>query len=134
MVYYDDGKILIRNMRQSDVPVITQGERDQGWDADGEKYQMRLQHQAEGRSISLVAEYQGQVAGYVNVYPDSQWGAFANRGYPEIVDFGVLEPYRRQGWAVSSWILPSKLRHSMRRWFTLAWACTGATAAPSGCM
>ncbi len=97
MVYYDDGKILIRNMRQSDVPVITQGERDQGWDADGEKYQMRLQHQAEGRSISLVAEYQGQVAGYVNVYPDSQWGAFANRGYPEIVDFGVLEPYRRQG-------------------------------------
>ena len=44
-----------------------------------------------------MAEYQGQVAGYVNVYPDSQWGAFANRGYPEIVDFGVLEPYRRQG-------------------------------------
>ena len=97
MVYYDDGKILIRNMQQSDVPVITQGERDQGWDADGEKYRMRLQHQVEGRSISLVAEYQGQVAGYVNVYPDSQWGAFANRGYPEIVDFGVLEPYRRQG-------------------------------------
>ena len=54
MVYYDDGKILIRNMRQSDVPVITQGERDQGWDADGEKYQMRLQHQAEGRSISCL--------------------------------------------------------------------------------
>lgn len=56
-----------------------------------------MQHQVEGRSISLVAEYQGQVAGYVNVYPGSQWGAFANRGYPEIVDFGVLEPYRRQG-------------------------------------
>ena len=72
MVYYDDGKILIRDMQQSDVPVITQGERDQGWDADGDKYRMRLQHQAEGRSISLV-------------------------GYPEIVDFGVLEPYRRQG-------------------------------------
>ncbi|MFR8331914.1 MAG: GNAT family N-acetyltransferase [Oscillospiraceae bacterium] len=44
-----------------------------------------------------MAEHQGQVAGYVNVYPDSQWGASANRGYPEIVDFGVLEPYRRQG-------------------------------------
>lgn len=97
MVYYDDGKILIRNMQQSDVPVITKGERDQGWNAHGEKYRMRLRHQAEGRSISLVAEYQGHVAGYVNVYPDSQWGAFAKRGYPEIIDFGVLEPYRRNG-------------------------------------
>jgi hypothetical protein len=31
------------------------------------------------------------VAGYINVYLDSKWGAFANQGYPEIVDFGVLE-------------------------------------------
>lgn len=35
--------------------------------------------------------------GYINVYLDSKWGAFANQGYPEIVDFGVLEKYRRNG-------------------------------------
>ena len=37
------------------------------------------------------------MAGYVNVYPDSRWGAFAGRGLPEIVDFGVLEKYRGNG-------------------------------------
>lgn len=36
-------------------------------------------------------------AGYINVYPDSKQGAFANQGYPEIVDFGVLVKYRRNG-------------------------------------
>ena len=36
-------------------------------------------------------------SGYVNVYPDSEWGAFANQGYPEIIDFAVLEKYRKNG-------------------------------------
>lgn len=41
----------------------------------------------------MVAEYKGNVAGYINVYPDSQSGAFADRGYPEIIDFCVLGKY-----------------------------------------
>lgn len=36
-------------------------------------------------------------ARYINVYPDSKQGAFAKQGYPEIVDFGVLVKYRRNG-------------------------------------
>ena len=58
---------------------------------------MRRSHQVSGKCISLVAEYQGHPAGYVNVYPDSQWGALGNQGYPEIIDFAVLEKYRRRG-------------------------------------
>lgn len=38
---------------------------------------MKLKHQAEGKSISLVAEYEGNIAGYINIYPDSEWGSFA---------------------------------------------------------
>lgn len=49
------------------------------------------------KTISLVAEYEECIAGYINIYPDSQWGAFANQGYSEIVDFGVPEKYRRRG-------------------------------------
>lgn len=45
----------------------------------------------------MVAEYQGKVAGYINVHPDSQWGVFAGKDYPEIIDFGVLEKYRCHG-------------------------------------
>ncbi len=97
MIYYDKDGIVIRNMRQSDAQVITDGEIAQGWDASVEKYEMRLRHQAEGRAIALVAEYEGNVAGYINVYPNSPWGAFANQGFPEIMDFGVLEKYRRKG-------------------------------------
>ena len=99
MIYYQDQDILIRNMQASDAPIITEEEIAQGWHQTVEKYEMRLRDQAEGKCISLVAEYQGQVAGYINVYWD--WaitaGAFAGKGYPEIVDFGVLEKFRRRG-------------------------------------
>lgn len=97
MIYYQDEEITVRNMRQSDAQIITEGEIEQGWDATVDKYEMRLLHQAEGKAIPLVAEYKGNIAGYINVYPNSEWGSFAHQGYPEIVDFGVLEKYRRVG-------------------------------------
>lgn len=97
MIYYNADEILIRNMEQHDIQIITDAEIAQGWHATTEKYEMRLRHQAEGKAIALVAEYKRNVAGYINVYPDSKWGAFANKGFPEIMDFGVLEKYRRNG-------------------------------------
>lgn len=97
MVYYEDEKILIRDMVQSDAQIITCEEIAQGWHQTIEKYEMRLRHQKDGKCVALAAEYKGNVAGYVNVYPNSESGSFANRGYPEIVDFGVLEKYRNNG-------------------------------------
>lgn len=97
MVYFKDNEILIRDMIQSDAQIITDEEIAQGCHQTIEKYEMRLQHQAQGKSFALIAEYKGNVAGYINVYPNSEWGAFANQGYPEIVDFGVLVKYRRNG-------------------------------------
>lgn len=97
MIYYNDNGILIRDMRQSDARIIADEEITQGYNDDAEKYEMRLKDQSSGKSISLVAEYNGNIAGYINIYPDSEWGAFAGQGYPEIVDFGVLAKYRRKG-------------------------------------
>lgn len=97
MIYYHDDNVLIRDLRESDAQLITDAEIAQGWDASINKYRMRLRDQAEGTSISLAAEYQKKIAGYINIYPDSKWGAFADQGLPEIVDFGVLEKYRRHG-------------------------------------
>lgn len=82
---------------QSDIKPIVEEEIAQGWNSTPEKYEMRLKDQSEGKAIALAAEYKGNVAGYINIYPNSEWGAFAGRGYPEIVDFGVLEKYRRKG-------------------------------------
>jgi len=97
MVYYSKNGIVVRNMRQSDVRLIVDGEIAQGWNDSTDKYEMRLRHQAEGRSVALAAEFEGHVAGYINIYPNSPWGAFANQGCPEIMDFGVLAKYRRKG-------------------------------------
>ena len=97
MIYYKDDNITIRDLQEADARIITDEEIAQGWDATIDKYLVRLKEQAEGRAITLVAEYQGNVAGYINVYPDSTWGSFAYQGLPEIVDFGVLEKYRKRG-------------------------------------
>ena len=97
MIYFEDAEIKIRDLEHSDAAIITQEEIAQGWNTTIEKYENRLKDQSEGKCISLLAEYKGNVAGYLNVYPNSTWGAFANRGYAELIDLGVLEKYRRRG-------------------------------------
>lgn len=97
MIYYDDGDILIRTMQQKDAQSITDEEIAQGWHADAEKYEMRLRDFREGRSVALVALCHGSMAGYINVYFNAAGGPFAGQNCPEIVDFGVLEKYRRRG-------------------------------------
>lgn len=97
MVYFAKGQLIIRSMEYGDAQAITDAEIEQGWDASVEKYHKRLEDQSSGKAISLVAEYSGKTVGYINVYPDNTWGAFGGKGYPEIVDFGVLEKYRKRG-------------------------------------
>lgn len=97
MIYYQTNSLVIRNMKQLDAQIFTDVEVAQGWHTDISKYLMRLKDQAEGKSISLTAEYEGYPAGYVNVYLIGLGGPFCGMKLPEIVDFGVLEKYRRKG-------------------------------------
>ena len=97
MVYYSQDHLVIRSMQPSDAPIFTAEERAQGWHADIAKYETRLKDQADGRCVSLVAEQDGQPVGYINVYRVGLGGPFVQMGYPEIVDFGVLEKARRRG-------------------------------------
>ena len=97
MVYYEDNELMIRNMEEADARIFTDEELAQGWQAELSKYLKRLRDQSAGKCISLTAVYKGQPAGYVNVYLTGLGGAFSGKGLPEIVDFGVLEKYRRKG-------------------------------------
>ncbi len=97
MIYYDDGKMRVRDMEEKDALRFWDGEIAQGWQSDIKKFEMRLADQKSGRSISLTAEYLGDAAGYIHVYPDMDKGTFKGKGYPEIVDFAVLEKYRKIG-------------------------------------
>ena len=97
VVYYKDNTLMIRNMEESDAQILTDEEIAQGWHTDISKYLTRLRDQAEGKCVSLTAVYKGAPAGYINVYINGFGGAFSGKGLPEIVDFGVLEKYRRNG-------------------------------------
>ena len=98
MIYYNVNDIVIRDMVETDPEIITHEEHLQGWtDQKVEKYTRRLKDVADGKCVSLVAEYKDNVAGYFNVYPNSMGGSFGGKGLPELVDFGVLAKYRRRG-------------------------------------
>lgn len=97
MIFFSNETVVVRDMIATDAQYFAYEERLQGWDSTADKYETRLKDAEAGKSIALVAEYNGVPAGYINVYLDSEWGAFAGRGYPEIVDFGVLEKFRRKG-------------------------------------
>lgn len=97
MIYFSERGILIRNMQESDILAISDEEIAQGWGDTSEKYKMRIRDQDTGKCVALAAEFDGKIAGYINVYRNSEFGPFANRGIPEIIDFGVLEKFRRNG-------------------------------------
>ena len=97
MIFYSDGMVLIRSMTEADVKVLADGEIAQGWGDTSEKHKMRLRDQAAGLCTPLVAEYGGQTAGYISVYRQAANGPFAGKGWPELVDFGVLEKFRGHG-------------------------------------
>ena len=97
-VYLQEGPLCIRAMLPKDAEAIAQAEVAQGWlNASPEKYNTRLRDQAAGRAFALVAEWNGNPVGYINLYLHPNTGPFAGRGWPEIVDFGVLKAYRRLG-------------------------------------
>lgn len=97
MVYLSEENCIIRNLETGDIQEIVREEIAQGWNASEEKFLTRLKDQEEGRSVALVAEYHGAPVGYVSVYFKPLGGPFVECGYPEIVDFSVLERCRRRG-------------------------------------
>lgn len=97
MTYYQDDHLRIRSMEEADIQTITDAELAQGWHVEAAKQEMRYLDQQEGRSYALIAEYDGEVAGYINLYREGIDGPEAFRHYPEIVDFGVLIKFRNRG-------------------------------------
>ena len=78
-------------MEDADTQMITNAEREQGWNVSIEKYYNRLQDQKLGCSIALVSEYNSIPVGYINVFFKQVSGPFCGKGYSEIVDLGVIE-------------------------------------------
>jgi len=97
MIYYEDPHLTIRDFETADAYAITDEEIAQGWHQHVDKYLNRIKDRDSGVCIALCAVWDGSPVGYINVYPNSIWGPFLGKGFPEIVDFGVLEKCRSQG-------------------------------------
>ena len=97
MIYYNQNDIVVRDMIQSDPQIIYEVELEQGWHPSLEAYQKRYIDLNDKIMVALVAEYKGNVAGYINLIWNPTDGAFAGMEIPEVHDFGVFEKYRRFG-------------------------------------
>ena len=97
MVYYEDEKLVIRNMEETDGPVFVKELTAQGWHPDPTGYMSRLNDQSEEKCTALTAVYEGCPAGYVYVYLRADDGPFKEKGWPIIIDFNVLKKYQRKG-------------------------------------
>ncbi len=69
----------------------------QSWDKPVSQYEAYLREGREGKRVNLVAEHQGEFAGYVTIVWASGYPPFLEAGIPEIVDFNVLIKFRRSG-------------------------------------
>jgi len=90
-------QLVIRLMDESDPETVSAAFTALGWDKSPEMYQRYLAEQEEGRRLAFLAQWGGELAGYVTLQWVSDYRPFAERQIPEISDLNVLPPYRRQG-------------------------------------
>ncbi len=87
----------IRSMIPEDIETLSAGFAAQGWQPKPEVWKRYIEQEAAGQRLTFVAEVDGAAAGYLNLVRSPQCGPYAGSGLPEITDFNVLAPYRRQG-------------------------------------
>ena len=88
-------KIGIREIAESDCPILSGAFAAQGWDKPVKQYLRYWQESIVNKRVTLLAEYAAQFAGYVTIVWQSDYPPFRAAGIPEIVDFNVLVKFRR---------------------------------------
>ena len=87
--------LLLRKIKKSDPPKISQAFLSQGWNKPTSQYEQYFQYQENGERDIIIAELDGAFAGYLTIKWKSDYPPFQEKGIPEIVDFNVLKKYQR---------------------------------------
>lgn len=90
-------KITLRKLGPSDPVIISKAFKLQSWDKSIIQYQTYLEMQKNGERDILVAELEGEFAGYLTIVWKSNYIPFLERSIPEIVDLNVLKKFQQQG-------------------------------------
>ena len=89
---------LFRSMTYADIDSIIARLEEQNYNNSREVLETYFSEQENGERIIIVAEFDGEVAGYVTLLPQVKDAVpFLERKIPEIKDFNVLEKFRRRG-------------------------------------
>ena len=96
-IYIDTGTLRVRSMIETDIAAMHAAIRAQGWEKPADLYARYWQWEQNGTRRIVVAELDGQVAGYLTLKPQADHGPFASRGVPEIEDLLVFEAFQRKG-------------------------------------
>ena len=97
MIYYQSEFVLIRSIEESDIPLMEEGFRLQGWHKPAAQFASYYSQQRDGARLVFTAWAGSDFAGYVTLLPAPSSGPFAGKGIPEISDFNVLMKYQRRG-------------------------------------
>lgn len=84
-------------MKPEDCRLITEAFIKQSWNKPLKQFQDYIIGQATGRREVLIAEFEGEFAGYLTIVWQSKYPPFGENNIPEINDFNVLIKFRRKG-------------------------------------
>jgi GNAT superfamily N-acetyltransferase len=87
----------IRTMNDADPPRISAVFTALGWNKPIALFERYLSEQDEGQRRAFVAEWDGELAGYVTLVWESGYAPFAEGKIPEVSDLNVLPGFRRHG-------------------------------------
>jgi GNAT superfamily N-acetyltransferase len=87
----------IRLLQAQDIQPIAAAFQTLGWDKPAAMYKRYLNEQEAGERTVFVAFLDDVFAGYATINWQSHYPPFRAQNIPEIQDFNVLPPFRRQG-------------------------------------
>jgi len=87
----------IRPLVEDDCERIAKAFAAQGWDKPAAQFERYLEENRDGKRMVLVAEHDGDIAGYVTIALESDYPHFKERNIPEIKDLNVLKTFQRRG-------------------------------------
>jgi GNAT superfamily N-acetyltransferase len=90
-------ELSLRPLRAGDAPIFEAAFAAQGWSKPASQYKRYFAEQEAGSRVVVVAEVDGEFAGYLNVLWEPEYAPFLEAGIPEIADFNVLKKFQRLG-------------------------------------
>ena len=92
-----ESDLTIRKIERADADRLLHEFRRQGWAKPREVLEGYYEEQRRGERTVLIADCQGETAGYITLRPTASAGPFAGRGIPELTDLIVFIRFQRRG-------------------------------------